>query len=111
MDENVEKLIDNLILAGAVEPAGMDSDTGEMLYSFTPKIDEVFPKMSEVIHDHFHSVVMSLWTKGFVNITLDEKDPDVSLTDMYKNEQAVSQLSAIEKTVLKNIIQLFSTHE
>ena len=46
-DEN--EMIEKLILDGALEVAGVDSEDGSLLYSFTPKIQQVMP---ELYNDH-----------------------------------------------------------
>ena len=39
------ELINKLILDGGIEVAAIDQDTGEFLYSFTPKIKELMPNV------------------------------------------------------------------
>jgi hypothetical protein len=101
--------IDELILQGAVEAAGVHEDTGEILYSFTPKMKEIAPELASKVEDHFHSVVMSLWTKGFLDINLDSNDPDVKLTMLFMQEDLVKELSPLEQMVLKNIVLSFAS--
>lgn len=77
----IDETIEALILSGAVEIAGIDSKTGEPLYSFNEKIKEIMP---EVYQEHLNLVnsdIMTLWEKGFLNIDLLSEDPFVSLTE------------------------------
>ncbi len=79
LDEN--EMIEKLILEGALEVAGVDSENGSLLYSFTPKIEQVMP---ELYHDHLNRVnaeILSLWERAYVNIDFLAKEPIVTLTD------------------------------
>ena len=40
-----DNIIDNLILQGALQPAGIDLETGEMLYNFTETLKEINPEL------------------------------------------------------------------
>ena len=65
-DEN--EMIEKLILNGALEVAGVDSEDGSLLYSFTSKIEQVMP---ELYHDHLNRVnaeILSLWERGYVDL-------------------------------------------
>ena len=77
----IDQTIEALILSGAVEIVGIDSKTGEPLYSFNEKIKEIMP---EVYQEHLNLVnndIMTLWEKGFLDIDLLSEDPFVSLTE------------------------------
>ncbi len=50
-DEN--EMIEKLILEGGLEVAGIDSEDGSLLYSFTPKIKQLMP---ELYDDHMNAV-------------------------------------------------------
>ena len=55
------EIINELILNGGLEVSAMDQDTGEILYSFTPKIKELMP---DLYQEHIQTVnqeVMNLW--------------------------------------------------
>ena len=56
-----EELIEDLILKGGIQPAGIDSQTGDMLYAFTPKIKELMPELYE---DHISALILKLWGFG-----------------------------------------------
>ena len=98
-----EELIEDLILKGGIQPAGIDSQTGELLYAFTPKIKELMPELYE---DHISSVnteVMGLWEKGYINIDFFEKDPTITLSEKALNKEEVSKLSAKDQWSLHEI--------
>ena len=40
MASEEDEIINRLILSGGLEVAALDEDTGETLYSFTPKIEK-----------------------------------------------------------------------
>jgi hypothetical protein len=77
----IDQTIDELILSGAVEIAAIDSITGEPLYSFSPKIKEVMPKLYEQHMTEVNRDIMALWEKGFLNIEMLTDNPLVTLTD------------------------------
>ena len=89
-DEN--EMIEKLILDGALEVAGVDSEDGSLLYSFTPKIQQVMP---ELYHDHLNRVnaeTLSLWERAYVNIDFLAKEPVVTLTDKSFDPVEMSKL-------------------
>jgi len=45
------KRIDELILLGALEPEGIDSETGEVLYKFTDKLKSVDPQLHGLVNN------------------------------------------------------------
>jgi hypothetical protein len=81
MDEE-SKILDNLILQGAVEVSGMDMETGEMLYNFTDKLADVMP---DLYNEHMNSVnseIMYFWQHGFLSMNdITEKNPIIRLTN------------------------------
>ena len=90
LDEN--EMIEKLILEGALEVAGVDSENGSLLYSFTPKIEQVMP---ELYHDHLNRVnaeILSLWERAYVNIDFLAKEPIVTLTDKSFDPAEMSKL-------------------
>jgi hypothetical protein len=100
---NDDELIEDLILKGGVQAAGIDSQTGELLYAFTPKIKEIMPELYE---DHISSVnteVMGLWEKGYINIDLFQKDPVITLSEKALNKEEVEKLSKRDQWSLHEI--------
>jgi hypothetical protein len=108
MNDMVNKMLEELILTGAVEVAAVN-ENGQFMYSFTEKLAEVNPSLHRDINNHFYSTVMSLWTKGFVNVDkMDTLDPVVTLSEKTKNKQGFEELNEHEMVVLDNIIRQFS---
>jgi hypothetical protein len=81
MNSDENEMIEKLILEGAMEVAGVDAENGELLYSFTPKIEQVMP---ELYHDHLNKTnaeILSLWERGYVDIDFLAKEPIVRLAN------------------------------
>ena len=102
-DEQISEIIDHLILEGGIEVAGVDPDSGEMLYAFTPKVKEIMP---ELYHDHLNFVndeLMVLWEKGYVDINFLMDDPLISLTAKSYDPDELQKLSKQEKWSLQEL--------
>lgn len=107
MSNYSSQFLDMLILAGAVEVNGLDPDTGEFLYNFTPKLEEISPSLFQEISEFFHSAVLDLWEKGFIDMTVTDDEPLVTLTDKVNDLSAIDQLSEQEKSVLRSVVSAF----
>ena len=102
-DEQISEIIDHLILEGGIEVAGVDPESGEMLYAFTPKVKEIMP---ELYHDHLNFVndeLMLLWEKGYVDINFLMDDPLISLTTKSYDPDELQKLSKQEKWSLQEL--------
>lgn len=102
-DEHISEIIDHLILEGGIEVAGVDPESGEMLYAFTPKVKEIMP---ELYHDHLNFVndeLMVLWEKGYVDINFLMDDPLISLTEKSYDQDEVEKLSKQERWSLQEL--------
>jgi hypothetical protein len=66
MNSNVKKaaFLEHLLLMGAIEIDGIDGDTGEMLYSITDKLEEVSPRMFEMLSEDFNSKMYEMIYTG-----------------------------------------------
>ena len=106
MASEEDKIIDDLILNGGLEVAALDEDTGEMLYSFTPKIQELMPDLYDEHIRGVNSEVMNLWEKGFLNLDLFVKDPIITITAKALNKEEIKGLSKQERWSLFEIIRL-----
>ena len=107
-DEN--EMIEKLILEGALEVAGVDSEDGSLLYSFTSKIEQVMP---ELYHDHLNRVnaeILSLWERGYVDIDFLAKEPVVTITNKSFDNAEVSKLSKREKWSIEELKRLSGKH-
>ena len=92
MSSEENEMIERLILDGGLEVAGVDSENGSLLYSFTPKIKELMP---ELYNDHLNRVnaeILSLWERGYVDIDFLAKEPVVTLTDKSFDPVEMSKL-------------------
>jgi len=110
-DDSISKIIDELILEGGLEVAGVDPDTGEMLYAFTPKVKDLMP---ELYNDHLNFVndeLMVLWEKGYVNIDFLRDDPLISLTNKSDDPEETLKLSKQERWSLQELKRAIYTKE
>lgn len=99
--EELDEIITNLILQGAVEVSGIDLDTGEPMYGFTEKLKEVSPDLAAGIEELFHMHVMALWELGFVDMNPTEENPLVRLTNFADDEAAIESLHPdLKRTLL-----------
>ena len=106
MDNNEDELIKNLILEGALEVAGVDSESGKFLYSVTPKMQEVMPDMYQ---DHITQVnrdILNLWEKGYVSIDFLLPDPIVTISEKGLEKAEVSKLTKPEIWALEEVKRL-----
>ena len=110
-DDSISKIIDQLILDGGLEVAGVDPETGEMLYAFTPKVKDLMP---ELYNDHLNLVndeLMVLWEKGYVNIDFLSDDPLISLTPKSDDPEETLKLSKQERWSLQELKRAIYTKE
>ena len=101
-----DELIKNLILEGALEVAGVDSENGELLYAITSKMKEV---MQDLYEDHLKTVnkdLLNLWEKGYVNIDLLLPDPIVTISEKGLDKAEVSKLTKPEIWALEEVKRL-----
>jgi DNA-binding PadR family transcriptional regulator len=98
-----EDILDRLILDGMVEVAGIDSDTGDMLYSFTEKAREELPEVRDAAEAYFNSIIMYFWENDFISMNLEDENPVVRLKDKAFDESQVELLSSEMKTALNLI--------
>ncbi len=105
MDEqDNEKFLEMLILKGAIEVSGLDSETGEFLYGFTPKILELFPDIYNEHINYINAKVLSLWSQGFLDVRLDEnQEMVIKITEKAINPEEVEKLSKDDKFSLEEI--------
>ncbi len=108
MDQKMDEFdeIDRLILNGSLEVAGIDIETGEPLYNFTEKIIEANPELHKEMSTYFSNKTMSLWSEGFLDMDVTEKNPMVSLTPKALDEQEVAKLTKDKQYTLKEIMRV-----
>ena len=100
--------IDQLILSGALEIAGIDIETGEPIYNFTEKLIEVSPELHKEVSIYFSRETMSLWSDGFLDMDVTEKNPIVRLTSKALDQSEVEKLSKDKQYTLTEIIRVIS---
>lgn len=101
--------IEQLILSGALEVAGIDIDTGEPIYNFTEKLIEVSPDLHKDVAVYFSRETMSLWSDGFLDMDVTQKNPLVKLTPKAFDEAEVKKLKKDQQYTLKEIIRVISS--
>lgn len=107
--EPEDKIIEQLILDGALEVAAVDMDTNELLFSFTDKLEVVNPQLHDAMFTYFYTDVMNLWQHGFLEMDVDSKNPMVKITPKALDLIEVNKLNSEEKNVLKEIVRIIST--
>ena len=100
--------IEELILSGALEFSGVDIDSGEMLYNFTDKLKDVSPELFKDMSDYISTETMYLWSEGFLDIDVTEKNPMVRLTPKAFDDSEINKLSKEKQYTLKEIIRIIS---
>jgi hypothetical protein len=101
--------IEDLILKGALEPAGIDPDSGEMLYTFTEKINEVHPVLAKEMQNMFDTHMMKLWELDMIKMNVMEKNPIVKLSKNAFNQKLIDSLDEEVAYTLKEIKRRFIT--
>lgn len=96
----IDETINMLIETGAIELSGMNSDTNEPVYVFSPKIKDIMPELYDEHLNEVNRNIMGLWEKGFVSIDLMSPDPLVTLTDKAFDDFEIEQLSREDQVFL-----------
>lgn len=99
-------MIEELILQGCLEVAGIDSN-GKFLYTFTPKLKELFPELYEEHIHHVNSEIMLLWQLGYVDVDILSNDPVVTLTSKALDQSELAKLSDSQRWSLEELKRLF----
>jgi len=89
----MEYSLDDLILMGAIEVAGVHENTGEILYNITDKIEEALPILYGQFMDQIHAKVMYFWEQGFLEFDdMTKQNPQIRLTSKATNEDDLFSL-------------------
>lgn len=105
-DEAAELALVNLIDKGAVAFEGLD-ETGEPIYRFTEKLQEVAPDLYKMHMSMLNAEVMALWEKGFIDMDLFDENPTVRLNDKAFNKNEVETLNETLYDFLKQIKRIY----
>ena len=106
MSKEEDQLIERLILDGGLEAVAVDQESGELLYSFTPKIQKLMPNLYNEHLNEVNSNVMNLWEKGFINVDFFAEDPLITLTEKAVDPKSINELSRQERWNLFEVIRL-----
>ncbi len=99
-------ILEELILQGAIEIAGLDLETGEPLYNITYKMKDVSPQLHNEFVNYFSQEAMALWEFGFISMDITSKNPVVRLTPKALDPEAVAELDKSYQYTLKEIIRI-----
>jgi hypothetical protein len=97
-----EEHLEQLILEGIVEFAGLDKD-GEMLYSFTPDLETKAPAIHRIVQDLHMQDIYYLWEQGYLQMDITKSNPLVTPTVKALDEEAVDQLPPYLKILIEQI--------
>jgi len=111
MDDREKKIIDKLILDGALQMSGIDGETGEILYQFTPKLKEVMPELYNEHLNFVNAELMRLWEKGFVNMDLMSDSPIVTLAEKAFDDNEIQSLSDQDRWAIQEVKRLLAAGE
>lgn len=104
----LEPSMEELILSGVVEVAGIDSATGEFLYNFTPKLREVMPEMYNERLEFIQAEVMFFLEEGFLEVEESEDDnPTIYLNEKSFDDYEISKLPKEKQESLREIKRIF----
>jgi hypothetical protein len=103
--------MDELILAGALQVAGVDTETGDFLYQFTPKLKEISPVLYDEHVNHVNGELMRLWEKGLLDINIADQNPIVRLTEKAFDDSILSTLSKEDRWGIEEIKRLLKSKE
>lgn len=103
--ESDDQIIESLILNGGLEVSAIDIETGEALYTFTDKLEQVNPELHAAAKNYFYLEMMNLWEKGFLDIDLESDDPMVSITEKALDEDETNSLDEVSRHSLTQVIK------
>jgi hypothetical protein len=104
MDE--ETNIEKMILEGVIELVGIDEETGEFLYTFTDKLQEMYPLLYDEAQTHFSNEMMFLWENDFIEMDITEHNPLVRITEKALDPDEVESLDPEIRSTLKEVIRI-----
>jgi hypothetical protein len=103
--DDSEKLIEDLILKGALEVAGIDIETGEPMYNFTEKLKDVDPQLHQEVFTFFSAEALDLWQKGFIDMDVTLSNPEVRLTKKALDQIEIMKLDKDKQFTLRQIVK------
>jgi hypothetical protein len=104
-----EEWFERMILEGAIEFSGVDDQTGEMLYNFSPAIEETHPELFERMIMQVQQEIYVLWEKGFLSMNITAENPLVQITQKALDQASIeSELTRDEQRSLQIIMMYMS---
>ena len=100
-----DDILESMILDGSVQFAGVDSDTGEILYGFSQKVAELHPEIYAKAQNFFHSMMYKLWEQGFISMNIAEANPLIRLNEKSFDQDAISKLDPELQNALHYVIE------
>ena len=85
-------IIEKMVLEGVLEISGIDSNTGEFLYSFTNKLKDIYPQLHTEMQNSVSRDMMFLWENNFVTMDVTENNPVVTLTEKAFIKEEIEKL-------------------
>lgn len=105
-DDEVDRVLKNLIEMGFVEEAGIDLESGQLTYKITEEGKKALPEMYQESMSMFNMIAFSLWNKNMINLTFnDEGLPMVALNKNSFDEEKIMLLPEAERFVLRQLTQ------
>lgn len=109
MSQTPEEWFEEMILEGVIEFAGLDPDTGEMLYNFNKDLEDINPEIFEKMTRSMEEDIYKLWEKGFLSMNIEDVNPLVQITGKSLDKEAIDkELTYQEKTSLEIIMMYMS---
>jgi hypothetical protein len=106
--DNIDEVLEDLMIQGALEIVGVDAESGEFLYTFTQKLAEINPNIYKTMVDDFHFSIMRLWEAGFLSMDVTEENPTVKATEKVFDKESISKLSKNDQMALEEILNKMS---
>lgn len=104
----MEYSLDELIMMGAVEVAGVHENTGEILYNITDKMQEVLPVLYTRFMNQIHERVMYFWERGFLEFDdLTKANPSISLTAKAMDDDELLKLPTDKLIEFEMLVSAF----
>jgi hypothetical protein len=97
-----DEKLEQLILDGIVEFAGLDQD-GEMLYNFSNDLETKAPAIARMVQELHMQDIYYLWQQGFLSMDPTESSPLVNITERALDEDAVRSLPKELQVLLEQI--------
>ena len=101
-------IIEKMVLEGVLEISGVDSKTGEFLYSFTHKLKELYPMLHLEMENSISRDMMYLWENNFVTMDITEENPVVTLTQKAFVEEELEKLDDYYKHCINELKRITS---